>query len=162
MNLVFLFLLIIFFLYFISISNNNIEKFAVSPSYPAVNNNDPPEIYGYTIRKVVGSPWTYEITYANDGGCLSKFKSEIAWTGSGYNNIYRCYDKPVKNQACASDINCPSGLICSRLNGDITSNGDSTLEYCLEKPNSCKSLRTEGCIEGETCKKGNDKGYRCS
>jgi hypothetical protein len=162
MNLVFLFLLIIFFLYFISISNNNIEKFAVSPSYPAVNYNDPPEIYGYTIRKVVGFPWTYEITYANDGGCLSKFKSEIAWTESGYNNINRCYNRPVENQACASNINCPSGLICSRLNGDITSNGDSTLRYCLEKPNSCKALRTAGCIEGETCKKGNDKGYRCS
>ena len=161
MNLVFLFLLILFFLYIISISNNNnIEKFAVSPSYPAVNNNDPPEIYGYTIRKVVGSPWTYEITYANDGGCLSKFKSEIAWTESGYNNIYRCYDKPVENQACASDINCPSGLICSRLNGDVSADSNSS-KYCLVKPSRCKSFGTASCVEGERCEKGDDRGYRC-
>jgi len=152
MNPVFLVLLILLFLYFISIlNNNNIEKF-VDIAEPGIHDTQTCSSSG----DVSQGP--------NYSGCDSHMCSTELKNSSS--RIRKCYKKGDVGQRCETLPNpnlnsCDTGLICGRLNRDVSANSDHG-KYCLTKPYSCKNLRTAGCLENETCKKEINHGYKCS
>ena len=145
MNPVFLVLLIVLFLYFVSILNNNsIEKFDITE--PGIDNTQTCSSSGDVFQG------------PNYSGCDSRMCSTELKNPSS--SIRKCYMKGNAGQRC-NVSSCNSGLTCGRLNRDVSSNSNHE-NYCLTKPYSCKGPGTPSCLEGETCRKRDNNGYKCS
>jgi hypothetical protein len=150
MNIVFLFLLILFFLYIISLlNNNNIEKFV----------NILPMIYHDTEtctsqQQTYGSSTNPKIT-----GCESNYCSNEPKGGSYDLSIKKCYAKGGSNTKCITANTCNNGLVCNRFNNDTSVDAaGATPKYCLSTNNKCnynnKNNRASQCLLGKRC---NDK-----
>ena len=152
MNPVFLVLLILLFLYFISIlNNNNIEKF-VNIQPMAFHNSETCTSNYQTYNSGSTNP---EIT-----GCESNYCSTTSKGGTYGPTIKICYAKGSAGTKCITENTCNSGLVCGRFNNDTSTDAaGATPKYCISTRGKCdykSKNRANQCLQGKRCNDNNN------